>query len=279
MKTALKPFTYFFRHLFAKFPARLHRIVRHFTDIPANIKKNTPNFTRKAPANPTQATHKNKQPLTARAIASLPILLLGGIVAWVARLSAKIIDLFGLPELVESIAHLLKNTSTRPLSPLEIAEAKRVFADTLPYEQIRIDEKSLIAHTGAAFLRAKQLGVCTFHTINFTRKLQPQPGNTDMAWLIHELTHVAQMQHVGSQYIGEAIYAQLTDGYNYGGPDNLDGKKLADFNREQQADIIRDFYYYVLFDRKFYHYNTRKTISPRPEVYRHYIEQMKGGEF
>ncbi|HHG83478.1 MAG TPA: hypothetical protein ENJ82_01915 [Bacteroidetes bacterium] len=64
-----------------------------------------------------------------------------------------------------------------------------------------------------------------------------------MRWLVHELTHVAQYEAVGSQYLGEAIAAQNSSAkYNYGGPAGLVGKNLADFNREQQGDIVADAY-------------------------------------
>jgi hypothetical protein len=77
-----------------------------------------------------------------------------------------------------------------------------------------------------------------------------------MAWLVHELGHVWQYEHVGSQYIGEALHAQATAGYVYGVDDSYSnnangtalataraaGKTLADFNREQQASIAQHYY-------------------------------------
>jgi hypothetical protein len=91
------------------------------------------------------------------------------------------------------------------------------------------------------------MGVTTAHTINFNKKIAAAPGNGDMAWLIHELGHVAQYTYVGIQYMGEAIHAQATGGYAYGGGAALAGKKLSDFNREQQADIMRDYYRLVVY--------------------------------
>jgi hypothetical protein len=79
----------------------------------------------------------------------------------------------------------------------------------------------------------------------------------DMAWLIHELTHVWQYQHVGWKYLAQALGAQVTEGaeaYRYskrtsvsGRGEDLqqmwqDGRRFADFNREQQGDIARDYY-------------------------------------
>ncbi len=167
--------------------------------------------------------------------------------AWTGRLIAKIIDLFGIGELVDLTGTLLK-VNTRSLTEEEVQEAKLVFGDSLPYWRVRIDEWSLIAHVGKWFAerRLKQpvgeMAVTVFGTINFSRRINPKRGNSDMAWLIHELTHVAQNEHVGSQFMGEALYAQNTAGYDYGGVEKLHGRDLHRFNREQQGDIARDYY-------------------------------------
>jgi hypothetical protein len=65
--------------------------------------------------------------------------------------------------------------------------------------------------------------------------------------LVHELVHVLQHERVGSVYIPEALRAQRHEGYDYGGPEGLrraleQGKRYADFNREQQAQIAQDYY-------------------------------------
>jgi len=172
-----------------------------------------------------------------------------GNVAWTARLATKGLDALFLPETLDAFWQLVK-ANTRGLTDIEVQEARKVFGDTLPYYQIRIDEKSAIARLGALFAGSKHMGVSTFHTINFTKEIKPQPGNADMAWLIHELVHVAQMINVGSQYTLEALHAQFTKGYKYGGPKGLKDKSFSDFNREQQGDIIQHYYYYVLHNRR-----------------------------
>ena len=70
-----------------------------------------------------------------------------------------------------------------------------------------------------------------------------------MGWLIHELTHQWQYQHIGIRYLIEAILAPT---YVYAPPGQSPnealkelsqaGKHFKDFNREQQADILRDYY-------------------------------------
>jgi hypothetical protein len=166
--------------------------------------------------------------------------------AWAGKLVAKLLDVVGFGELVELIWQIIK-FNTRTLTSTEIAEAKKVFGNSIKYWQVRIDEYSLIAWIGSLFKGGGGLGVTTFHTINFNRKIKTAPGNSDMAWLIHELTHVSQYEHVGSQYMGEAIHAQATTGYGYGGEagllaDRAAGKHFRDYNREQQGDIARDYY-------------------------------------
>ncbi len=168
------------------------------------------------------------------------------ILAWIGRIVSKIMDVFLVGELLDLIFQIIKPNS-RTLTTTEKSEAQKVFGKGLPYWMIRIDEYSLIARLGAMFAGSKNMGVTTFHTINFTRKINANPGSGDMQWLIHELAHVSQMVDVGIQYLVEALVAQNTEGYNYGNVNDLEGKKLSEFNREQQAEIASDFYRDVLY--------------------------------
>jgi len=96
--------------------------------------------------------------------------------------------------------------------------------------------------------------VVTFHTVNFSRKIDAQPGTSDMSWLIHELTHVWQYERMGAIYMAKAIHAQDNAGYDYGGVEALEenaGEGMLAFNLEQQGDIIRDYY------------NIRNGLNPR----------------
>jgi hypothetical protein len=72
-------------------------------------------------------------------------------------------------------------------------------------------------------------------------------GRSNVGLLIHELVHVYQYERAGSRYLIEALAAQRGEGYDYAGPDGLKaarsaGRCLADFNREQQAQILQDYY-------------------------------------
>ena len=172
--------------------------------------------------------------------------LVGGL-AWMGRLVFKIFDLFGGGELWTLFWNILKGYTTRTLNDLEIKEAGKVYGDTIAYWQVRIDEGSAIAKFGA-WLYSYDISATTIgHTIGFNRKPACAAGNRDMALLIHELGHVSQYTFVGMRYLGEAMHAQATEGYGYGGGAGLAGKNLADFNREQQCAILEDYYKHVLY--------------------------------
>lgn len=86
------------------------------------------------------------------------------------------------------------------------------------------------------------------------------------ALLIHELVHVWQYERLGSVYIPLALKAQHSkEGYDYGGVQALQqalatGRDLLDFNLEQQADIVAD-YFCLLHGRP-----TRWSRAHKPEI-------------
>lgn len=168
-----------------------------------------------------------------------------GLLAWTARLGSKALDLLGTAEAWDFAGQIVK-PNTRKLNKIELSEARRVFGDCLTWDKVRIDERSAIAQLGRRMLGFGGLGIVLGHTVHFSRAIEPAPGNGDMTWLIHELVHVLQCESAGLQYIGEAVAAQFGEGYDYGGADALATKPLAEFNREQQADIVADFYQKVI---------------------------------
>ncbi len=184
------------------------------------------------------------------------------ILAWTGRVLSKAIDVLLIGELLDLVFQIIKPNS-RTLTQLELEESRKVFGKGIPYWQIRVDEASLLAWLGAKFAGSTNMGVTTFHTINFTRKLKVAPGNSDMKWLIHELAHISQMERVGTQYLVEALVAQRKGGYQYGGSVGLVGKDLRDFNREQQAEIASDYYSDVLYG------------STSPDLFAHLIEEFR----
>lgn len=153
----------------------------------------------------------------------------------------------------------------RRLHPWEVQEARRVFGDTLRYEQIRIHEcagwtNSLSIFTArlrrtpySGIDNAVTLGNHCYFPVRMPQLL-PLPGQAQFSrlpWLIHELTHCWQYQHLGWRYFIRAISVQIRRGpkaYIYGGVNTLEqshlqGFRFSDFNLEQQGEITRDFYH------------------------------------
>ena len=205
--------------------------------------------------------------------------------AWVLRLAAKLIDIAGFGEVWDLVFQIIK-VNTRTLTSTEKTEAQKTFKNSISYWQVRIDQFSLISKIGALFSGSSGMGVTTFHTVNFDRKIQATPGSNDMHWLTHELTHVSQYEHVGTQYLGEAVYGQASKaGYNYDPAvlwrpatnvsPNMAAKHFNQFNREQQAEIAAD-YYFSIFNQSVTHQDGL-TFVPVTGEYEPVIDELRNG--
>ena len=152
----------------------------------------------------------------------------------------------------------------RKLSPHESIEAQLVFGASIAYERVTINEEvawpnwvgrigSWLSRTEAPSNNAVALG----NKLYFSKRLltdnsaDPVGSLNEMAWLIHELTHVWQYQRVGLIYFTQVMWAHVRDKseiYNYGFEPGLQkaltrGGQLENFNREQQGEIARHYYY------------------------------------
>ncbi len=220
------------------------------------------------------------------AIAGLVALLPGGVAAWrqggwrqfvawlrscalrgalrVLQLVLQVLDIAGVPELFNFLWRLGVRTS--PLTGDEVAVAASVLGPTaLRYHDIRVAQGGLAE---LVFRRNGDRAFVAFHTINLPSRGAHRRENLDI--LLHELVHVLQYERAGSRYFAEALLAQHEEGYGYGGPGGLllaraQGKRLRDFNREQQAQIVQDYYTYL-----------RRGWDVEP--FRPYIEQLRAGE-
>jgi hypothetical protein len=154
--------------------------------------------------------------------------------------------------------------TTRSLYAWEIQEARRVFADQLKYDPLRIHECAawpdslnrfglwLKRMPSTTVPNAVTVGNHLYFPVNLPSSPVPadHPDMIKVAWLIHELTHAWQYQHMGWRYLALALQAQLkakAQAYDFGGEDGLlkrtqQGWTLADFNLEQQGDIARSYY-------------------------------------
>ena len=169
---------------------------------------------------------------------------------WVGTLVLHLFELGAGGEIVETLADLIK-FNTRKLTGAEVFEAASVFGSSIDFSLVRIDTHSLmvfIAKKLKGYTKGREF--TTFHTIN------GEEGSITTDTLIHELTHVWQYQQVGAIYMPQAIHAQGTpEGYDYGGVSELQaakatGKGIRSFNREQQAQIVQDYF------------RIRKKLSP-----------------
>ncbi len=99
------------------------------------------------------------------------------------------------------------------------------------------------------------------------------PESYKLPWLLHELTHTWQFQHMSWFYLIKSLWAHAKHGnkvYDYGGEQGLTqrrakGFKLFDFNLEQQATIVQ-------------HYYTKHRKIIDTEAYLPYIDDMRSLE-
>lgn len=166
----------------------------------------------------------------------------------------------------------------RRLSSAELVEAQQVFDAAVSYDRIRIMEGSRFAlavgYIGSLFGGGGQRPVANAMTIGysirFSRELKTDESQleqariSDTAWLIHELTHVWQYEHVGWRYLPQAVSERVLQGskaYRYSSKSGLlnrgkdlqkqwqQGTRFRDFSREQQGNVVRDYYVALKSDK------------------------------
>jgi hypothetical protein len=153
---------------------------------------------------------------------------------WLLELVFLLLDALGLPDLLMGMDRAAKFRQ-RPMNAREIILARTVFGEKIDYTKVRIDDQ---AHLGPRQFNFAYVG---FYTIKCW-------GDMTDPLLIHELVHVWQYQTFGAVYIPRALWAQhFGGGYQYGGAGAMryvhgQGGSLLDFNYEQMAEIVRDYY-------------------------------------
>ncbi len=177
-------------------------------------------------------------------------------------------DLIGGPEIIQLLFHLFINTT--PLTPDEIATMTAILGPkAMRYQDVRIATGGILTFI---FKWNGNLAFTAWHTIS----LPPAPAHHTRAnrgLLVHELLHVYQYENVGSRYMTEAIYVLIKtrrDCYQYGGITGLreaahQQRRYAQFNREQQAQIVQDYY-------------NRQLNGLDVATYQPYIQQLRDGQ-
>ena len=163
---------------------------------------------------------------------------------------------------------------TRELTEDEMNASKEVHGEHLiPYGKTRVDQHSFLVRLGKwvnqlfGDKNASERAITTFHIIH-------APEVLDIETAVHELTHVAQYEHVGAVYMPQALHGQASEmGYDYGdlAKARTDGKHYKDFNREQQAQIAED-YYLVKHGRPPYYGGAEADLQP-------FIDEMRAAAF
>ncbi len=124
----------------------------------------------------------------------------------------------------------------RYLSKAEIAFARPVFRDSVPWSRIQLADDLGMGDIEYTWQRTVHVGRTHY------AGMDASPGGRSL--LIHELTHVWQHEHGvhGSAYIAGSVAAQLLHGrdiaYRY-----FAGRTWDDYNPEQQAMIVQDWYF------------------------------------
>ncbi len=157
-----------------------------------------------------------------------------GIIEWFIDFWFYFIDVLLFPELYQFVQQLFFR-NIRHMNDYESELATSIFGSTIDYNRVFINNKASLISSKYAF------AYVTFNTINYRNDISNPI-------FIHEMAHIWQYQHFGSIYIAKALKAQRSaEVYDYGGIEGLyqafqKGKALTDFNFEQQAEIIEDFY-------------------------------------
>jgi len=172
-------------------------------------------------------------------------------------------DIIGGPELIQIILRAV--STTRSLSHDEIKIAEEALGPrAIRFGDVRITTGGLLVFF---YQMNNNRAFATWHTVNL-----PASRTEDVSLLVHELTHVLQYERIGSVYITQGLWAQYKYGihaYDYGGAEGLlkshaAGKRLSDYNREQQGQIAQDYVALVKKNRE-------------SEAYRPFIDDLHRG--
>lgn len=186
------------------------------------------------------------------------------------------------------VSFIQTNLKTEPtgrsLSDEEKEQLRKIFVGSLDLEAVRlkIGDIGVFGASGAPFTHC--------NTIYIPKTYLPDPldeANYKSALrdlLAHEAVHVWQYQRGGANYMSESLFHQcrgIINGNNRGWAYDFErafteGKSWAEYNPEQQAELIEQSFYQGLFDNSeapFVWNNTNYTDQARAA-----IEQLRLGQ-
>ncbi len=138
---------------------------------------------------------------------------------------------------------------SRPLTKGEIALARTIFADSIDYATVTVSDQKFM---GIPFL-PEGTAMAPNGSLFMPGCYKTDYSTEDTLWqgtFLHEMTHVWQYQNKVLNPIATAAKLAVKHKFDYAAAYNyvLDDKKdLLDYNMEQQATIVQD--YFVLKDR------------------------------
>lgn len=126
----------------------------------------------------------------------------------------------------------------RSLHPAEVEPLRRIFGDSIDWSVVTIKEGT------AGLLTMPRRPFVHGNTIYVPPPFLPLKPEI----LVHELVHVWQHQHGGTDYMSEALWAQyLGDGYDVA-KGLREGRSWSALNPEQQAQLIQLAFEHGYFD-------------------------------
>ncbi|MBW7910839.1 MAG: Rhs element Vgr protein [Alphaproteobacteria bacterium] len=130
----------------------------------------------------------------------------------------------------------------RPLSAGETALARRVFGDAIDYARVTVTEGKFIGFQpyGTAMAPDGHLYMHGCYKDDYSCEADHWQGH-----FIHEMTHVWQQQNGVLNPVTEAMRLSVKFGFNYNAAYDYKlehGKDLLDYNMEQQASIVQDYF-------------------------------------
>jgi hypothetical protein len=146
----------------------------------------------------------------------------------------------------------------RSLTPGEIKMAGAVFGDTTDYKSVKIFNHQLLPQT---FMRTKPIFMwrgniyapdTIFRSADYSKDKPDysRAQNVELQMtLLHEMTHVSQYQNDTKYLVRRFSSLSMHDHDFLYGYQIDDHKYYTDFNYEQQAQIIEDYYGYQAFFR------------------------------
>ncbi len=145
-------------------------------------------------------------------------------------LFVRILELLFLFELFEIAYYLYFKKGLKALNSNQLTLLSEIYP-SINFSLVLNNPKSLVTK------KLPHIIYVAFNIIKYNRTISN-------ATMVHEMMHIYQYQNFGATYIIYALVAQKSkQGYNYGGILALaENKHLRDFNAEQQAEIIEDYF-------------------------------------